>query len=115
MKQLFAMFTVVAVGASMAGCARITTQVVDKPRVDQELNSGNRGYFQGRAPEPANRKMTRQVIETDIEMATSSELTPWKKKKAQSMSEMQMAPVRHATVEPAASAPATNWQDEQPG
>ncbi len=68
---------VLGVIVGITGCARITTQVVDKPRVDQELR-GNRGYLTGSAPPAAERRSTRQIIKTDIELPTSNELTPWK-------------------------------------
>jgi len=107
MKQLFAVLTVVAVGASMAGCARVTARVVEKPRVDQEMTSGNRGYVQGTGPAAAPRKTTRQVLETDIEMATSREMTPWKIKKNPPAAEMPQAAVP-------APAPAAAWPQESP-
>lgn len=66
------------VGFFLAGCARITTQVVEKPRVDQELE-GNRGYLVGSGPAPAQRKTTRRMLQTDVEMPTWEELHPWKK------------------------------------
>lgn len=74
---------VVAVGLTfwMAGCARMTTQIVEKPRVDQGLK-GNRGYLVGKAPAAAERPKTRKVLETSIEMATMDEMNPWKKSKA---------------------------------
>lgn len=67
---------VFSVGA--VGCARINTQVVDKPRVDQEL-PGNRGYLKGSGPAPLPRKATRQMIQTDIELPTVEEMNPWRK------------------------------------
>lgn len=76
----------------ITGCARINTQVVDKPRVDQDLQ-GNRGYVAGSAPSGgAERKSTRQMIVTDIELPTSSELTPWKIRKESAAPAVQ-APV----------------------
>ncbi len=76
----------------ITGCARINTQVVDKPRVDQDLQ-GNRGYLAGSVPAGSvERKTTRQVIETDIELPTSKELVPWKIHKGGQESAVQ-APV----------------------
>lgn len=74
---------VVAVGLTfwMTGCARMTTQIVDKPRVDQDLK-GNQGYLVGKAPAAAERSKTRKVLETNVEMATMDEMNPWKKSKA---------------------------------
>ena len=49
MNQALFVFFSVLVSLGVLGCARITAQVVEKPRVDQEL-SGNRGYLAGSAP-----------------------------------------------------------------
>lgn len=63
---------------SLAGCARITSQVVDKERVDQEMD-GNRGYLMGKPSAPAApRKTKRRMIQTDIELPTARELNPWR-------------------------------------
>ena len=96
----------------VTGCARITTQVVEKPRVDQEL-AGNRGYFAG-TPPPATtqRPSTRQVIQTDIELPTAQEMNPWKIKKAAPAAE---TPARHGWEESSAdmeSPPATEAAPE---
>ncbi len=59
------------------GCARITTQVVEKPRVDQEL-MGNRGTLSGSAPEVGPRKTTRKMFQIDVDLATVDEMNPWR-------------------------------------
>ena len=51
----------------MAGC-RTATRVKDVPRVDLQLEEGNRGYLVGRPPEVSQLKTTRQIVETDIEL-----------------------------------------------
>ena len=94
-----------------AGCARITAQVVEKPRVDQELNGGNRGYLKGSAPAAAPRKTTRQVIQADVELATLNEMTPWPKKKPAA------SPAPMTSVSPSASreepaSPVAPWRPE---
>lgn len=66
-------------GIALSGCVvTTTTRVVEMDRVDQELSgSANRGYLRGNPPqeEAANpRKTTRQVIRTDIELPTLTEL-----------------------------------------
>ena len=66
---------------AMTGCARITTQVVEKPRVDQELK-GNRGFLVGKAPAAPETSKSRKILETNVEIATMEELNPWKKSKA---------------------------------
>jgi len=69
------------VSVFLAGCARVTSQVVERERVDQEL-SGNRGYLAGSAPQAAAaHKSTRQMVKTDIELATLSEMVPWRAQK----------------------------------
>ena len=116
MKQLFAVVIAFAMGASMTGCARISTQVVDKPRVDQELEktSGNRGYLLGKAPAPGPRKATRQMFQTDIEMATKDEMNPWKKAKpaAPAAQKTQAAPAQRQAAAVPAPAPKTDWQEQ---
>lgn len=66
---------------ALSGCSRITTQVVEKPRVDQALEGGNRGYLAGSASAVGPRRQTRQMVETHIELPTPSEMTPWKIRK----------------------------------
>ena len=90
---------------ALTGCSRITTQVVEKPRVDQEIQ-GNRGYLMGSAPnaEAGKRKATRKIIQTDIELPTGSEMNPWKragqpKKQAAPAFQPAMTPARPAPVQ----------------
>ncbi len=62
---------VVALGmmgiVGLAGC-RTTTQVTELPRVDLNLEQGNRGYLVGTAPDPGERKTTRQMVHMTIEL-----------------------------------------------
>lgn len=53
----------------VTGC-RAATRVVDVPRVDLEVEGrgGNRGYLVGTPPPAAERKTTRQIVQTDIEL-----------------------------------------------
>ncbi len=90
-------FQSLVVGFLMAGCARITSQVVEKPRVDQEME-GNRGYLVGSAPASEARKPTRQMVQTDVELATWAEMLPWKKRKLASQTPAASpVPARPAT------------------
>lgn len=109
MKQVLAVLAVMAVGVSAAGCARITTQVVEKPRVDQQIEKGNRGYLQGKAPEVGTRKRTRQMFQADVEMATSEEMTPWKLRKGQKLAPAAAAPDQLAVPKKAAG----YWEQPQ--
>ncbi len=89
----------------IAGCARISTQVVDKPRVDQELQ-GNRGFLAGSAPAgSAERSSTRQMIQTDIELPTSREMVPWKIHKGGKESAVQAPVARTETP--------SKWSEEE--
>ena len=92
MNRLFLLMTVGAAVLSMAGCARITSQVVEKPRVDQQLEQGNRGYLAGTAPPASERTGTRQMIQTDVELPTANELNPWKLKRSAPGSASVQAP-----------------------
>ena len=71
MRALIPLISGMIVLALTAGCRpgnRMATRVTDVPRVDLELTGGNRGYLVGTPPEAANRKTTRQMVETDIEL-----------------------------------------------
>lgn len=65
-------------GVLLSGCVMTTTtRVVEMDRVDQQLSGNdNRGYLVGKPSEEEiqYRKTTRQVIRTDIELPTLSEL-----------------------------------------
>ena len=50
-----------------SGC-RAATRMTRVPRVDLELQGGNRGYVVGSAPAGAQLNTTRQMIEADIEL-----------------------------------------------
>ncbi len=86
-----------------AGCAHVSTKIVDKPRVDQET-SGNAGYLKGSGSGSSEHKGTRQMVQTDVELPTLAELNPWRKKTAVSSVETMPAPV----------APAQNWNTRKP-
>ena len=98
MKRLVSWGTVGAVVLTLVGCARLTTQVVEKPRLDQELQ-GNQGYLKGTAPAAGPRRATREVLQTDVELPTAKELNPWK--------------IGEAKVEPA-PAPDAGWPAAAP-
>lgn len=55
------------IAALLTGC-RTATQVTEVPRVDQQLEGGNRGYLVGTPPASADLKPTRQMVSTDIEV-----------------------------------------------
>ena len=52
----------------IGGCVRTATRLTEMPRVDLNLESGNRGYLVGTPPETGSQKTTRQMIGTDIEI-----------------------------------------------
>ena len=102
----------VAAALSITGCARISTQVVEKPRVDQEI-PGNQGYLVGSAPEGAARKTTRQMLQTDIELRTLDEMNPWRKNKPAAQPNGPAASAEPVEVSPA-PAPEREWEDPAP-
>jgi len=108
MKQLFAWLMIGLVGASFSGCARISTRVVEKPRVDQETQ-GNRGYLKGSGPSGGPRSATRQMLETDIELPTAEELNPWRKHHKESAPAVTRAPA----AEIQESAPPKGWEEQE--
>ncbi len=66
------MLIALVVAGVAAGC-RASTQVVDAPRVDIQLNEGNRGFVVGKPPEqPQARKTTRQILEANVELPSSA-------------------------------------------
>ncbi|MBI3332716.1 MAG: LysM peptidoglycan-binding domain-containing protein [Candidatus Omnitrophica bacterium] len=104
----FVSFIFVGLMVGVTGCARITSQVVEKPRVDQELK-GNRGYLAGSAGAAPARKQTRQIVQTDIEMPTLRELNPWKVPAKESSPRLASAPA----APPAAPSPAWAGSPEE--
>lgn len=61
----------------VVGCTRISAQLVEKPRVDQQI-TGNQGVLVGKAEPVPPRKETRQILEINIELPTMAELNPWR-------------------------------------
>ena len=57
----------------VAGC-RTATHVVQAPRMDLELTGGNRGYLVGTPPAAGPKKTTREIVETDVELAGSAKV-----------------------------------------
>ena len=51
----------------VSGC-RTATRVTEVPRVDLELEGGNRGFLIGTPPTSAELKTTRQMVETTMEI-----------------------------------------------
>lgn len=83
----------------VSGC-RTATRIAEVPRVDLELEGGNRGYLLGRPPEAAPLKPTRQMVQTDIEItgfATS--------KRAAGETQMNEEPLAHPAL-PTSTGPA---------
>ena len=55
----------------VVGCqapTRMAVKVTEVPRVDLELQGGNRGYLVGTPPEPEKLKTTRQMLEGTVEL-----------------------------------------------
>ena len=75
---------VLLAGVTLAGCSNVSTRIIEKDRVDQEMQQGNRGYLLGTPPPAEERKnLKRTMIGIDIEIpilpgeeATSSGSAP---------------------------------------
>ena len=52
---------------TITGC-RTATRVTEVPRVDLNLEGGNRGYLVGTPPEAGELSQTRQMVATDVEI-----------------------------------------------
>lgn len=123
MKHLLAVGMVVMAALSASGCARMSTKIVEKPRVDQELGSenpigGNQGYLMGKAPDVGPRKKTRQMFQTDIELKTKDEVwgrtsqAPAQAQTAQAPA--APAPMPESSWERSAPAREQDWQEPAP-
>lgn len=53
--------------ALLSGC-RTATKVTEVPRVDLQMEGGNRGYLLGTPPPTRDWKTTRQIVHTDVEI-----------------------------------------------
>ena len=102
MKRILAWVMAGTAALSFAGCARIQTKVVEKPRVDQEIQ-GNGGYLKGSGPAGGPHSSTRQMLETNIELPTGEELNPWRKHHNESAPAATRASRPQEPMEPAES------------
>lgn len=88
-----------------AGC--VTAKKVVRDRVDQDLNVGNRGFVEGAAPAPQDRKKTREYIQVDVQTPFTGIGGPYQPKtdevaEAERRAQVEpMAPVHTPAVEPA--------------
>jgi nucleoid-associated protein YgaU len=66
-KERVMMAGLMVVSLGLSGCL-VRSYELTQPRVDQNLESGNRGFLMGSAPDVGERKMTRttQVVEFEI-------------------------------------------------
>lgn len=101
---------VALVGLLLSGCSRIQTKIVEKPRVDQEIQ-GNRGYLKGSAPVGIPRRATREMVETNVELPTWAEMNPWRKLGKEAPAEVTSAPPPIPAYEPP---PSRRWEPETP-
>ena len=109
MKRAFAWLMVGVAGVGFAGCSRIQTKIVEKPRVDQEIQ-GNRGYLKGSGPAGGSRRTTREMVETNVELPTWAEMNPWRKPaKEEAPAEATSAPGMPAYEPP----PSRGWQQQE--
>ena len=68
MKKLFVFLALAVMIGVLAGCS-VTTKMVTRERVDQNLSSssGNQGYLMGTPPAAGERKLTKTYIEVQVE------------------------------------------------
>ena len=111
MKRAFAWLVVGLVGMSAAGCSRVQTRIVEKPRVDQEIQ-GNRGYLKGSAPAGGPRRTTREMVETNVELPTWQEVNPWRKPGKEAPAGMTPTPLPVPIYEPP---PSRGWEQQEQG
>ena len=116
MKRLFGWWMVGMVAVSSAGCSRVQTKVVQKPRVDQEVTDSqpghNRGYLKGAAPATGDRRKTRDMLETNVELPTWQEMNPWRKggkEEGAAAEKAAKAPAQAAVQEPMEQAPQEDY------
>ncbi len=101
MKKLFVFLVLAVMITALTGCS-VTTKMVTRERVDQDLkkSSGNQGYLMGNAPAVGERKPTKTYIEVQVE-APSMEKENRVQKKADETAEAAPAPVTNFGFEPA--------------
>ena len=68
MKKLFVFLALAIMITALTGCS-VTTKMVTRERVDQNLSSssGNQGYLMGTPPPVGERKATKTYIEVQVE------------------------------------------------
>jgi len=68
MKKLFVFLALAVMITALTGCS-VTTKMVTRERVDQNLSSsaGNQGYLMGTPPAVGERKPTKTYIEVQVE------------------------------------------------
>ena len=65
----FALVIILLAGVTLAGCSNVSTRIVEKDRVDQEMQQGNRGYLLGTPPPAGAREnLKRTMIGIDVEI-----------------------------------------------
>lgn len=110
MKRLFVGLVMGLVGISFAGCTRVQTKIVQKPRVDQQITPGhNKGYLKGSGPAGGGHRATRDMVETNVELPTWAEMNPWYKGQKQAAPEAPAAPAP-VELEPV---PSQEWEQPQ--
>lgn len=99
MKKLFVFLALAVMMAALAGCS-VTTKMVTRERVDQDLTSsaGNRGYLVGTAPAVGERNPNKTYMEVQVEVPAIEKENRVPKK----------------VEEVAEPAPATNFEAEGP-
>lgn len=86
MREKITALCLILLMSGVFGCNRVKTYTVQEERVDQELNSGNRGYLSGQAPavDETKRKKTRDNYTVEINLPPYSDSKPKKRISPQS-------------------------------
>ena len=65
----FAIVIILLASVMLAGCSNVSTRIVEKDRVDQQMQQGNRGYLLGTPPPAEDREnLKRTMIGIDVEI-----------------------------------------------
>ncbi len=108
MMRRLAVGTVVFTSLLALGGCRAATRISEVPRVDLQLEGGNRGYLVGKSPEAAQLKTTRQMVQTDVEIPSLYKLTPTGTPKApEDMVPPKVEAGQESAPAPAAKGPVT--------
>ena len=97
------LFAVLALVILMAGC--VTARKVRRERVDQDLAVGNRGFVEGQASPPGERKTYREYIQVDVQTPFVLPAEPYHPTQEETTEAEKAAPVEPMAPLPEVSVP----------